>query len=353
MLGSHLSIAGGLTTALDEAVPLRLDTVQIFTKNQQQWKVKPLADADISAWRSRLDAMNWPRLPEGPHAVVSHASYLINLASVSDELWRQSVDLMTVEIERCEALDVGLLVHHPGSFKDSTLEAGLKRIADAYAELFGRTRGFRTISCLEGTVGAGSQIGGRLEHLARLREMIIDRTGAAGRVGFCLDTCHLHAAGYGLHGAAAARGVLEQVRHVLGVEKVRVLHVNDSKGAAGSKLDRHEHLGKGTIGEEGLVTFACDKAFRGIPKILETPKGLSPDGVDFDQINLRLLRRGLGLDPGPEPAATKPAKAARGRGTLVRTKARAGKAGAKVKGAAAPASRSSRTTRQPRKPRAK
>src|SRR5690606_34083679 len=161
----------------------------------------------------------------------AHASYLINLASPNDDLWKKSVDLMRVEIERCEALGIPFLVHHPGSHTGAGAEFGLRRIADAYAILFRETRGFRTVSCLENTCGAGATLGGPFEELARLRAMIVERTGEEGRVGFCIDTCHAHAAGYDLSTRAGAEQVIEQLDSICGLRHVRCLPLNDSKGA--------------------------------------------------------------------------------------------------------------------------
>ncbi len=295
MWGSHLSIAGGMENALTGAAKLGLDTVQVFTKNQQQWTVKPLEASQIEAWNTALKALGWARTKRGQSVTVSHASYLINLASVSDDLWKKSVDLMTEEVARCEALGIAYVVHHPGSFKDWDIESGMKRIVDAYGEILTRTKGFATTICLEGTVGAGSQIGGRLEHLSRLREMISAKHAEGeARVGYCLDTCHLHAAGYDLSTAVKARAVVEQIDDVLGWKHVRVLHINDSKGAAGSKLDRHEHIGQGTIGTAGFKAFLSHKAAAGVPKILETPKEGLKDGEAWDVVNLKVLKTLVG-----------------------------------------------------------
>jgi deoxyribonuclease-4 len=278
VFGSHLSISGSMVNALLEAETLGLDTVQVFTKNQQQWKVAPMDPGVVRGWRAHVERLGWRG------RTVSHASYLINLASVSDELWRKSVDLLTVEVERCEELGIPFLVHHPGSFTGSTLEHGLARIKDAYAEVFRRTRGFRTVSCLEGTVGAGSLIGGRFEHLARLRETISGATGEPGRVGFCLDTCHMHAAGYDMSTRASADAALREFDEVCGISNLLVFHINDSKGGPGSRLDRHQHIGMGSIGgglkrptraklaASGFAAVVNDPHCRGIPKIMETPK---------------------------------------------------------------------------------
>lgn len=291
MLGSHLSISKSMAGALLEAESLGLDTVQVFTKNQQQWKVKPFEEAVVRDWNTELKRLGWES------RVVSHASYLINLASVQDELFAKSVDLMTVEIERCEQLSIAYLVHHPGSFVGWTLEQGMTRIADAYKELFKRTKGFKTVVCLEGTAGAGSHIGGDFAHLAWLREAIADRTGEAKRVGFCLDSCHLHVAGYDMSTKASAKAVLDQFAKMCGMANLKVWHLNDSKGALGSHLDRHEHIGLGQIGgnppkhakpakeakfsqkrleDSGFAAIMRDPRFENVPKILETPKEASP-----------------------------------------------------------------------------
>jgi deoxyribonuclease IV len=307
MFGSHLSIAGSMTNALREAESLGMETVQVFTKNQQQWKAPPMDPAAVSEWTAELDRLGWRG------RVVSHASYLINLASVNDELWEKSVVLMREEIERCEVLGIAFLVHHPGSFVGWTLEQGLDRIAAAYERLFAETKGYRTVSCLEGTTGSGSTIGGRFEDLARLRELIVDRTGSPDRIGFCLDTCHMHAAGYDLSSRESAAKVLSDFDRVCGMSNLRVMHMNDSKGKLASKLDRHEHIGEGWVGggasahtgagefsderlrASGFVEVVNHPAIARVPKILETPKENGPGGVPMDAVNLRRLRS---LTPG-------------------------------------------------------
>lgn len=292
MFGSHLSIAGSMVNAVHEAERLGLDTVQVFTRNQQQWKAKPLDGGVVGEWRAEVKRLGWA----SPGRTVSHASYLVNLAAPDDELWRKSVDLMTDEIERCEALGIPYLVHHPGAYTTSTPGAGIARIAAAYRELFARTRGYATVSCLEDTVGAGTILGRTFEELAALRSAVIDATGEPDRVGFCLDTCHLHAGGYDLSTRAGADAVFDEFARVCGEGTARVLHVNDSKFALGSRRDWHAHVGEGTIGKKGLKSsgFAAvvNRAeFRGIPKILETPKGASPSGRPHDAVNLARLKR--------------------------------------------------------------
>lgn len=349
MFGSHLSIAGSMVNALNEAQGLGLDTVQVFTKNQQQWRVPPLDPAMTRDFVAKTNELGW----QG--RLVSHASYLINLASVSDELWQKSVDLMTVEIERCAELGITYLVHHPGSHKDSTLEHGISRILDAYRELFKRTRGASVVSCLEGTAGGGSTIGGRFEDLAALRTGVARATSMPDRVAVCLDTCHLHAAGHDMSTFAAADATLRRFDEVVGLAHVRVWHLNDSKGALGSKIDRHDHIGHGWVGgglvmptpepdaqaalfageapakpgkgagkaggekkasakaadpkpavvgmvgdpkkfdlarlrASGFARVVADTRFANVPKIMETPKEDLADGSAWDLENLRRLK---------------------------------------------------------------
>lgn len=302
-----------MVNALGEAVRLGLDTVQVFTKNQQQWKAKPLDKSVVSEWRSGVVRLGW----EG--RTVSHASYLINLASCDDELWEKSVALMREEVERCEQLGIGFLVHHPGSHVNWTRAEGIGRIVDAYGRLLQQTAGYSTVLCLEGTVGAGSTLGGPFEDLAELRTRIVETAGSGERVGYCLDTCHLHAAGHDLSSRESAADVLDRFDRACGLSHVRVVHMNDSKGGLGSKLDRHEHIGEGWIGggasphtgegtfsaarlrRSGFAEFVNHSAFRAIPKILETPKAKNAEGVEMDVVNVKRLRSLL--EPSPRAAS--------------------------------------------------
>lgn len=321
VFGSHLSISGSLAGAVREAESLRMDTVQVFTKNQQQWKVRPLDPAVIDEWRHEVTRLGWDRGcgPDGSRGrTVAHASYLINLASPDDELWGKSIDLMTVEIERCEALGIAFLVHHPGAYTTSSAEAGLARIARAYAETFKRTNGFATISCLENTVGSGSNLGGPFEHLAALRTMIAEATGESKRVGFCFDTCHAHAAGHDMSTRESAREVLARFDALCGVENIHVVHMNDSVGGVGSRRDRHAHIGEGDIGrgtrrlaQSGFAEVVNHPILARTPKILETPKGDSPSGRNLDTINVSRLRK---LVEGGAEADTRVEARAQGRG---------------------------------------
>jgi deoxyribonuclease-4 len=277
MFGSHLSIAGGLQNALLEAEKIEFDTVQVFTKNQQQWKCKPLDPAAIAVWVAERDRLKFSH-------TVSHDSYLINLASADDVLWNKSIDLFVEELTRCGLLGIPYLVTHPGAHLGSGEEAGLKRVAKALDRIHAIVpKG--VITCLEITAGQGSSLGYKLEHLADIIEM----TKADDRLGVCLDTAHLFAAGYDFRGRKYAK-FRKLVDSTVGIDRVKVLHLNDSKKELGSRVDRHDHIGIGKIGVEGFTGFVRDKAFRKVPKILETPKEKSPDGREWDVVNLEVLK---------------------------------------------------------------
>ena len=301
--GSHLSIAGGMVNALNEAERLKMDTVQVFTKNQRQWKITPLKEPDREAWLAKQAELGW----EG--RTVSHDSYLINLASPDKELWEKSVRTMREEIERCEALRIRHLVSHPGAHMKEGVEKGCRKIAKAYKKIFKETRGYETVMCLENTAGGGSTIGRTFEELAMLMEMINEEAGsdAEGRVGFCFDTCHALAAGYDLASHAGGDGtgkkrtkaeaeeiansVLDEFDEVCGLSNLLVLHMNDSVGARGSRVDRHAHIGKGNVAMGAFSAVVNREELAGVPMILETPKGTDEKGREHDTVNLAKLKR--------------------------------------------------------------
>ena len=282
MFGSHLSIAGGMHKALLTAERLGLGTVQVFTKNQKTWAAKPLDGPTIDDWRREQDRLGFT-------ATVSHDSYLINLASPDDGLWDKSVDLFAEEVRRCDALGIPLLVTHPGAHMGQGESAGLRRVADGLDEVFRRLPGSETVVCLESTAGQGTSLGWRLEHLAE----IVGMSGEPGRLAACLDTAHLFAAGYDWRGAKFPAFV-RQLKATVGTERVKVWHLNDSKRELGSRIDRHEHVGLGHIGDEGFRPIVRRREWRGVPKVLETPKGQREDGVPWDEVNVARLRNMLG-----------------------------------------------------------
>jgi deoxyribonuclease-4 len=278
MFGSHLSIAGGMQNALLEAEKLGFDTVQVFTKNQQQWKAKPLDSAAVKDWHAHRDRLKFTQ-------TVSHDSYLINLASPDDALWQKSIDLFVEELARCVTLGIPYLVTHPGAHTGSGEEAGLGRVAKALDLVHARIKKTTVITCLEITAGQGSCLGHRLEHLAT----IIDLVKAPERLAVCLDTAHLFAAGYDFRGRKYAK-FIKDIETTVGIDRIKVLHLNDSKRELNSRVDRHEHIGKGTIGLEGFKPFMRDKHWKNTPKILETAKEKHEDGRDWDAVNLETLK---------------------------------------------------------------
>jgi deoxyribonuclease-4 len=283
MFGSHLSIAGGMHNALLEAEKLGMETAQVFTKNQQQWRCKPLEQSAVGEWRSHCGRLKFEQ-------TVSHDSYLINLASPDERLWGMSIDLFVEELTRCVVLGIPYLVTHPGAHMDCGEEAGLKRVAAALDVVHervpkSRKKGEQVVTCLEITAGQGTCLGHRLEHLAT----IIDLVKASERLAVCLDTAHLFAAGYDFRGRKYA-SFMKEVDRTVGADRVKVLHLNDSKKELGSRVDRHEHIGRGHIGVEGFTPFMRDKRWKVTPKILETAKGKAEDGREWDAVNLEVLK---------------------------------------------------------------
>jgi deoxyribonuclease-4 len=275
--------------AIEAAVRLGLDCVQVFTKNQRQWKVKPLAQAEVDAFRAAVKAAGWDRQPE--RRLVSHNSYLVNLASPDRAMRARSRALQVEEIERCEALGIPSCVMHPGAHLGTAGDpgdeaAGIKRLAAELDAIHRSTRGYRTVTCIENTVGSGTNLGGPLEHLATIRASVAE----PDRVAFCIDTCHATAFGHDASTPAKARAFWSHARKALGAGTVRVIHANDSKGALGSHLDRHEHLGQGTCGRAFFASIAHATALRNVPLIMETPKEGRLRGRDPDRANAAWLR---------------------------------------------------------------
>jgi deoxyribonuclease-4 len=278
MFGSHLSIAGGMHNALLAAERIGFDTVQVFTKNQQQWKCSPLERAGIDAWRAHCARLKFKR-------TVSHDSYLINLASPDPPLWARSTEVFIEELRRCDQLGIPYLVTHPGAHGGAGEAEGLARVAAALNVVHDVLPDVRVITCLEITAGMGTSLGYRLEHLGE----IIARVKRPRRLGVCLDTAHLFAAGYDFRGRKYGQ-FIKQLDSTVGLERVKVWHLNDSKKGLGSRVDRHDHIGRGLIGLEGFRPIVRDKRWARVPKILETKKGKSDDGREWDEVNLEALR---------------------------------------------------------------
>ncbi|MCA9030205.1 MAG: deoxyribonuclease IV [Planctomycetaceae bacterium] len=279
LFGSHLSVAGGYYKAVRAASELGMDTVQIFTKNNNRWDGKPLTDDDIREFRQAVDEC-------GLQLPCAHDSYLINLASPKDELWNKSIDAFTVELERAEALGLAGVVMHPGSYVDSSEEAGLKRIIEGLNEAHARTAGVKVETWLETTAGQGTNLGNRFEHLGQ----IIAEVNAPERCGVCVDTCHIFAAGYPLATPEEYQRTMDEFEQAVGIDRIRVFHLNDSKKGLGSRVDRHEHIGEGELGLEPFRNLLNDARFANHPMYLETKKE-QRDGVEMDAVNLDVLRK--------------------------------------------------------------
>jgi deoxyribonuclease IV len=279
ILGAHLSIAGGYFKAADSAARLEMDTVQIFTKNNNQWQGKPLSPADIASFHESVQKHHL-RLP------ISHSSYLINLASPDDVLRRKSIDAMVVELQRAAALGLEHVVLHPGSHTTASETEGLAHVAESLEEILAETRSLPTGILLENTAGQGSNLGWKFEHLGHL----LSELRHPPRVGVCFDTCHAFAAGYRFSSAAEYRRMWEQFDDIVGMTHLQALHLNDSKRECGSRVDRHEHVGRGHLGLEAFWRIMRDPRLADLPMFLETPKG-TEDGMEHDTRNLMILRR--------------------------------------------------------------
>ncbi|MBI3630196.1 MAG: deoxyribonuclease IV [Candidatus Rokubacteria bacterium] len=272
-----MSIAGGLHRALERGRAVGCSVVQIFLKNQMQWKARPLTEADVRLWKAA-------RRATGIRTAFAHASYLVNLGTPVDAEWRHAIAAFHDELERAEALGLPFVVIHPGSHKGAGLEAGLARVAAALDELTRRTAGYRVRIVLENTAGAGDTMGRTFGELAAL----LEGARAAERLGVCLDTCHLFAAGYDIRRRAGYERVMAECERALGVSTIRAFHLNDARAGLGSGLDRHTHIGQGQLGLAPFRFLLNDPRWGRVPKALETPKEPEPAA---DIANLRTLRR--------------------------------------------------------------
>lgn len=278
LLGAHESIAGGLQLAFDRIQHVGGESLQIFTRNQRQWKAAPLTDEEIRAFGLAWDEAD--RMP-----VASHASYLINLGSSREEQVRKSIAAFVDELQRCAALAIPHVVFHPGSHGGAGVEAGLAHVAahlDQVIELAGDACTSVTI-LLETTAGQGTGLGYRFEELAT----ILEQSNYQDRLGICVDTCHIFAAGYDIRTPATYTATFAEFDRLIGIERIRFFHLNDSKKELGSRVDRHEHIGLGHIGLEGFHQLLTDPRFAGHPMTLETPKGKD---LAEDRENLAVLR---------------------------------------------------------------
>jgi deoxyribonuclease IV len=281
ILGAHQSIAGGYYKAAEAAARCGCECVQLFTKNNNQWRAKAISDEEVARFRAALAENNVGH-------PLSHNSYLINMAAAEGALWTQSVAAFVVELQRAEQLGIPYVVAHPGAYTNTSEEAGLAQIVRALNKVHAQTPGLKAKCLLENTAGQGSSLGCRFEHLAT----IIDGVKDPDRLGVCIDTCHTFAAGYPLSPKKEYLATMRELDRLVGLDRVRAFHLNDSKKPFGSRVDRHEHIGKGHLGLEPFRLLLNDRRFRKIPMYLETPKEADGEfrGTELDQMNLATLR---------------------------------------------------------------
>jgi deoxyribonuclease-4 len=271
-LGAHFSIAGGPWRACEEAAELGCNTLQMFTKNQMQWAAKPIPDEDAARFRQAREKL-------GIRFAFAHDSYLINLASTADALFARSVKAFIEEIERAEGLGLDFLVTHPGSAGEAGIDAGIARMRCGLRDALRACRGVRVQVLVETMAGQGNVVGRTFEEMARL----VDESD---RLGVCFDTCHVFAAGYDLRTEDGYGHTMDEFDRLVGVDRIRAFHLNDSKKGLGSRVDRHEHIGRGRLGRTAFRCVMTDPRFQDAPKVIETPKV-----DDMDRKNLAVLRK--------------------------------------------------------------
>lgn len=294
LLGAHESIAGGLYKAIERAIDDGCESLQIFSKNSNRWKAKDISEEE--AERFRHDAER-----SGLAGIDIHTSYLINIGSPDDTLWEKSREALKVEVERAHVLGIPYIVLHPGSHVGSGLDNGIKRIAEGLNSVIAETPD-DVVILLENTAGQGTNIGHRFEHIAE----IIGRVDDKKRVAVCFDTCHAFAAGYDIRAEESYNRVMDEFDDIIGLELLRVFHLNDSKMPFGSRRDRHEQIGDGEIGLEAFRLLMNDERFESTPGVLETPPLQS--GEKSYKRNLAVLRGLIGREERIE---------ARGQSTLI------------------------------------
>ncbi len=277
LIGAHESIAGGIHLAFERAERAGCRTLQVFTKNASQWRTKPLNESDIENYKTAASKSTIA-------PVIAHDSYLINLCARDPDIRKRSLLAFVDELQRCQQLGIPYLNFHPGAHLGQGEQAGIAGIVEALNEAHARTPHCPVISVVETTAGQGTVLGYRFEQIRMIIDGVADRT----RMGVCIDTCHIFAAGYDLRSPEAYAATMKEFGDIVGFDRLVALHINDSKGEIGSRRDRHEHIGEGYIGVNGFRNIMTDQRLLRIPKILETPKG---EDLREDMINLRLLRR--------------------------------------------------------------
>lgn len=278
ILGAHKSIGGGLDKAVQRAAQSGCDCLQLFTKNCSQWRSRPVTRQQAEQFQKALRQ-------SGMRHPLAHDSYLINLASPDRTLWQRSIHAFVEELRRAQTLGIPYVVTHPGAYTTGNEASGINRIVKALDEIHHRAQAIRVKCLLETTAGQGTSLGWRFEHLAQILASVKEPE----RLGVCFDTCHVFAAGYPLTGGDAFYATLDQFDKTIGLCRIKAFHLNDSHRECGSRVDRHAHIGRGRIGLDAFRLLLCEPRFQEVPMYLETPKGIE-DGVDLDEVNLRVLR---------------------------------------------------------------
>ncbi len=277
LLGAHMSINGGLDKAVLRGKKAGCDVIQIFTKNSNSWTAKPLSDDDrIKFEKAQSDT--------GVRCVAAHTSYLINCASPKRDTYEKSLSGLADELKRAEFLNIPYLVLHPGAHTGAGEYAGIKNIVKCVDKVFSEVKPQKSMIALEITAGQGTSIGSKFEHMADIMAL----SSYGDKLVVCFDTCHAFAAGYDLKSKGGYEKTFSDFGSIVGIDKLKLFHINDSKRELSSKIDRHEHIGKGHIGKDGFRLLMKDDRFSGIPMILETPKG---EDLAEDIENLSLLRK--------------------------------------------------------------
>ncbi len=271
-----MSIAGGFEKAIERGVRVGCQTIQIFTKSNNQWAAAPISDDQATKFRTAVKE-------NGIHSVFAHDAYLINIGSPNPEIYEKSKKALKMEVERATVLGLAAVVMHPGAHMNSGEETAIAKIAKTVSWVLDQTKGSPVKVLYESAAGQGTAIGHTFEHLKAL----IAQTGSSDRVGICLDTCHMFAAGYDLCTAEAYRTTMEQFDRLVGISKIQAIHLNDSKKERGCRVDRHEHIGQGKMGLEAFRLLLNDRRLQDVPMVLETPKD---DECTEDIMNLKTLR---------------------------------------------------------------
>ncbi len=276
LLGAHTSIAGGVWKAVEKAEKLGFTAMQIFTKNNNRWQAKPLTDEDVENFKTALQNSQI-------EFVVAHDSYLINLCAKDETILEKSRNAFIDELYRCEQLGIPYLNFHPGAHGGMGEEAGIELIAESINLAHQETKGFKVSSMLELTAGQGTALGYTFEQIAKIIEKVEEKE----RMAVCIDTAHIFAAGYDIRTPEKYEEVISEFDSTIGLERLKCFHINDSKKELGSRVDRHEHIGKGFIGLGGFANIMNDERLLDVPKILETPKGSEQKE---DLMNLKTLK---------------------------------------------------------------